>query len=237
MNAGVCRYRTGPRRRAGLVKLRTFLMLCGLFLITQPLQGLAQKSPAASGTSVQSAPSRRDGRHDFDFEIGTWKTHLKRLLNPLSGSTKWVEYEGTSVVRKVWNGRANLVELVADGPAGHFEGLSLRLYNPQSGQWSLNFASANGGVMTEPTIGEFKDGRGEFFSRETLDGRAIFVRFVISDITPSSCRFEQAFSNDGGKTWEVNWVATDTRVKDSSDSSRRIPSVRIGSPRHDRGGR
>jgi hypothetical protein len=117
----------------------------------------------------------------------------------------------------VWSGRANLVELVADGPAGHFEGLSLRLYNPQSRQWSLNFASVNGGVMTEPTTGEFKNGRGEFFSQETLDGRAIFVRFVISDMTPNSCRFEQSFSDDGGVTWEVNWIATDTRVTNSSD--------------------
>jgi hypothetical protein len=160
--------------------------------------------------------TRRDGQHDFDFEIGTWKTHLKRLQHPLTGSTTWVEYEGTTIVRKVWNGRANLVELVADGPAGHFEGLSLRLYNPQSRQWSLNFASSQSGTMSLPTIGEFKDGRGEFYNQETLNGRAIFVRFVISDITPDSCRFEQAFSADGGKTWEVNWIAVDTRIKEGS---------------------
>jgi hypothetical protein len=220
MFAGVCRYRIESGRRAELVKLRAFLLLCSLAVILQPFQGFAQNKPAATGTSPQPAPTQRDGQHDFDFEIGAWKTHLKRLLNPLTGSNKWVEYEGTTVVRKVWNGRANLVELVADGPAGHFEGLSLRLYNPQSRQWSLNFASVNGGVMTEPTIGEFKNGRGEFFSQETLDGRAIFVRFVISDITPNSCRFEQAFSDDGGKTWEVNWIATDTRVTDSSDKAR-----------------
>jgi hypothetical protein len=101
---------------------------------------------------------------------------------------------------------------VADGPAGHFEGLSLRLYNPRSRQWSLNFASVNGGTMTPPTIGSFENGRGEFYSQETLDDRAILVRFVISDITPSSCRFEQAFSADSGRTWEANWIATDTRV-------------------------
>jgi hypothetical protein len=131
-----------------------------------------------------------------------------------------VEYEGTTVVRKVWNGRANLVELVADGSAGHFEGLNLRLYNPQSHQWSLNFASSRGGTLSQPTIGEFKNGRGEFFDQETLNGRAIFVRFVISDITSNSCRFEQAFSDDGGKTWEVNWIATDTRVKDEPGKAR-----------------
>ena len=67
--------------------------------------------------------------------------------------------------------------------------------------------------MGQPTIGEFKNGRGEFFDQETLNGRVIFVRFVISDITPNSCRFEQSFSDDGGKTWEVNWIAIDTRVQ------------------------
>lgn len=155
----------------------------------------------------------RDGRHDFDFEIGKWRTHLRRLVHPLTGSTTWVEYEGTSVVRKIWDGRANLVELEVDGQAGHIEALSLRLYNPESRQWSLNFANSKGGALSPPTIGDFRNGRGEFFSQETLNGRAILVRFVISDITPNSCRFEQAFSDDGGKTWEVNWIATDTREK------------------------
>ena len=103
------------------------------------------------------------------------------------------------------------MELEADGPKGHIEALSLRLYNPESHQWSLNFSNSSGGTMSQPTIGEFKNGRGEFFDQETLNGRTIFVRFVISDITPNSCRFEQAFSDDGGKTWEVNWIATDTR--------------------------
>ncbi len=202
-----------------LKHLRIYLLLGGVVIALQIHQGVAQSNPDASRTNLQQTIKERDGQKDFDFEIGTWKTHLKRLLNPLTGSTTWVEYEGATVVRKVWDGRANLVELVADGPAGHFEGLSLRLYNPKSRQWSLNFASINGGIMTEPTIGEFKNGRGEFFNQETLNGRAIFVRFVISDITPNSCRFEQAFSDDGGKTWEVNWIATDTRVKDKSDKA------------------
>lgn len=191
------------------------LLILSLMMIKSP-QSLAQKT---AGANPQQPAGEGDGQHDFDFEIGSWKTHLKRLVNPLSGSTTWVEYEGTTVVRKVWNGRANLVELVADGPAGHFEGLSLRLYNPESRQWSLNFASSRGGVMTPPTIGGFKNGRGEFYSQETLNGRAIFVRFIISEITPDSCRFEQAFSSDGGKTWEVNWIAIDTRVKDAANKA------------------
>ncbi len=155
----------------------------------------------------------RNGQHDFDFEIGTWKTELSRLLNPLSGSTTWVKYEGTTVVRRVWDGNANLLELVADGPAGHFEGLSLRLYNPQSGQWSLNFANKRTGMLAIPTIGEFKNGKGEFYNQETLNERAILVRFIIEPINPDKCRFEQSFSDDGGKTWEVNWIAIDTRIK------------------------
>jgi hypothetical protein len=188
-----------------------------LVVIAQPLHGFAQQNSEASTNSLQH--TERDGQHDFDFEIGIWRTHLRRLLHPLTGSTRWVEYEGTSVVRTVWSDRANLVELVAEGPTGHFEGLNLRMYNPESHQWSLNFATSNNGTLSQPTIGEFKNGRGEFFDQETVNGRAILVRFVISDITPDSCRFEQAFSEDGGKTWEVNWIATDTRVKDKSDES------------------
>lgn len=188
------------------------LLVCVLGCLSQTPVAFSQT--AAPTANAQSSAAARDGQHDFDFEIGTWKTHLRRLLNPLTGSNNWVEYDGTTVVRKVWNGLANLVELVADGPAGHFEGLSLRLYDPESRQWSLNFANAKSGRLAQPTIGEFKNGRGEFFDQETFNGRTILVRFVISDITPNSCRFEQAFSDDGGRTWEVNWIATDTRVKD-----------------------
>jgi len=202
-----------------LKHIRACLLLCSLVVVLQPFRGLAQQNSNAAKTSVQHTPEERDGQHDFDFEIGTWKTHLSRRLHPLSGSNTWVEYEGTTLVRNVWNGRANLLELTADGPAGHFEGLNLRLYNPQSHQWSLNFANSNGGTLSQPTIGDFRNGRGEFFDQETLNGRAILVRFVISDITPNSCHFEQAFSDDGGQTWEVNWIATDTRVKDESDKA------------------
>jgi hypothetical protein len=167
---------------------------------------------AEQGAKPAGAP--RDGQHDFDFEIGSWKTHLKRRLHPLTGSTTWVEYDGTTIVRNVWNGRANLVELEVDGPQGHIEALSLRLYNPDSHQWSLNFSNSASGTLGTPSVGEFKDGRGEFFDQETLGARAILVRFVISGITPTSCHFEQAFSDDGGKTWEVNWIADDVRITD-----------------------
>ena len=157
--------------------------------------------------------AQRDGQHDFDWEIGNWKTQLKRLQRPLSGSTTWLEYEGTTLVQTALDGRANLVELKVAGPAGRIEGLSLRLYNPQARQWSLNFANVSNGMLTTPSVGEFKDGRGEFYNQDTYNGRAILVRFVITKITDDSYRFEQSFSDDFGKTWEANWIAIDTRVK------------------------
>jgi hypothetical protein len=174
---------------------------------------------AASHTATESGKNAlRDGQRDFDFALGTWETRVWRLVNPLAGN-RWAEYEGTTVITKIWNGRANLAELEADGTEGHLQVLSLRLYNPESGQWSLYAASSRNGTLSVPTVGEFKDGRGEFFDQETFNGRSILVRNVWSDITADSCRFEQAFSDDGGKTWEVNWIAVDTRVKDKSDKS------------------
>jgi hypothetical protein len=179
------------------------------WLALQPRSN-AQQAPGAAAGTLSSHLSHA-GEHDFDFHIGVWKTHLKRLLHPLTGSTTWVEYDGLTTVRRVWGGRSNLLELHAKGPAGSFEGASWRLYNPQSHQWSLNFANSGSGIVTAPTVGEFANGRGEFFDQEDLGGRAILVRFVISDITPTSVHFEQSYSADGGTTWEVNWIATDTR--------------------------
>jgi hypothetical protein len=187
------------------------LLLCALLYVSFPA---FSRIPPHKTAPLQTG-TKRSGEHDFDFDIGTWKTHLIRLQHPLTGSTTWIDYEGTTVVRKVWNGRANLAELEADGPAGHIEVLSLRLYDPLANQWSLNTASSKGGTISVPTIGEFKNGRGEFFDTEPIDGRNVLVRNIWSDITPNSCRFEQSFSTDGGKTWEVNWVATDTRVKEN----------------------
>lgn len=173
---------------------------------------LAMNAPAQPPRATPGAMPG-DGQRDFDWEIGTWKTELRRLAKPLSGSQEWVEYTGTSVVREVLDGRANLVELRVAGPAGKIEGVSLRLYNPQAAQWSLNYAGARSGILTRPVHGSFRDGRGEFHGQEDLDGKLILVRFVISDITPDSARFEQAYSDDGGRHWETNWIAVDTRIE------------------------
>lgn len=193
--------------------MRATIGLLGVLAMAWFVTSPATAHAYADGTLTPS--SHRDGQQDFDFEIGSWKTQVKRLVHPLSGSHAWATYEGTSVVRKIWDGRANLVELEADGPSGHLELLSLRLYNPDAHQWSLNVASSKGGALGVPTVGGFSNGRGEFVDQEIFNGRAILVRFVISDIKPDSCHFEQAFSADGGKTWEVNWIATDTRMTSS----------------------
>lgn len=192
-------------------QLRTRLLLCSL-LIGQPVLAFAQSDAAAPRPNLH----RRDGQHDFDFEFGAWTVQLSRLQQPLTGSTTWVDYEGTSIVRQVWDGRANLGELEVDG-TGHIQGLSLRLYNPESQEWRISWANSRDGTLGPPMIGGFRNGRGEFFGQESFNGRAIYVRFIFSDITPTSFRFEQAFSDDGGKTWEPNWIATFTRVSSESE--------------------
>jgi hypothetical protein len=177
-------------------------------VVLLPVQGHAQTAPGGA-----EEPQEPDGQHDFDFSIGIWRTELSRLVEPLTGSTEWVDYEGTSTTRKVWDGRANLLELDVEGPAGRIVALSLRLYNPASRQWSLNYSNINGGTMSTPVIGEFRNGRGEFYSQETFNDRAILVRFIITRITDVSWRYEQSFSDDGGKTWEANWIAVDTLIE------------------------
>jgi len=117
------------------------------------------------------------------------------------------------VARKIWNGRANLGEIDLAGSAGRIVGLSLRLYNPRAHQWSISFSAFGDGILGTPTVGAFINGRGEFYDRETLaNGRAIYVRFVFSDISRSHFHFEQSFSDDGGQTWEANWIADFTKL-------------------------
>jgi hypothetical protein len=151
---------------------------------------------------------QRDGAHDFDFNFGTWTTHIKRLEHPLSGSTTWVAMEGTVTVRQIWNGRGQVEDIEANGPAGHWAGMTVFLYNPQSHQWSQTFAAATSGILESPIIGEFSNGHGELYGQDTYNGRSILVRGIWSDITPNTHKFEQAFSEDGGKTWEVNFIGT-----------------------------
>ncbi len=151
-------------------------------------------------------------QNNFKFHNGTWRTTVKVLKSPLSGSNEWLEYTGTTIVREINNGKANIVELDVEGATGKIEGTSLRLYNPMTKQWSLNYANMKSGVLEVPAIGGFKNGRGEFYNIDIYNGKKILVRFIISNITQNSVHFEQAFSDDNGKTWELNWIADDVRL-------------------------
>jgi hypothetical protein len=170
-------------------------------------------TPGSAAFTVPKYPPEAPGQHDFDFAMGTWKEHSSRILQPLTGSTTWVEMNGISVAKKFMNGRGNITELESDGPNGHLELLALRLYNAQTQEWNLTFATSKGGVLgMPPCIGEFKNGRGEFYDQEQYNGRTIWVRFTITALTSNTFRSEQAFSVDGGKTWETNWINSYTRA-------------------------
>ena len=155
--------------------------------------------------------SEHDGRNDFDFFIGRWKAHNRRLRERLKGSHDWEEFEGTAVDRKVLGGLGNLDEVTMNRESGRVEGMTLRLFDPRSQEWSLYWSSSVTGTLEMPMIGKFENGRGEFFAHEVHENQHIYSRFIWSAITEKSCRWEQAFSRDGGKTWETNWIVEFTR--------------------------
>jgi hypothetical protein len=200
---------------------RNFLLVFALVFAAYIGDGPAQTDGGAPRVSSQKTTSERDGQHDFDFALGSWKAHLKRLDHPLTGSKTWVEFDGTFVARRVWDGRAMIEEVELDSPGGHMEGLTLRLYNAQTYQWSIYWANSKNGAMdTSPQVGQFKNGRGEFYGTDTLNGKLIYVRFVWTNTNTNTPHFEQSYSDDGGKTWEVNWMTDQTRISDPSDKPR-----------------
>src|ERR1700760_3464552 len=123
--------------------------------------------------AVPSLAVEADGTRDFDFNQGTWRTDITRVIDPFSSSTATMKMNGTVTVRKVWNGAAWLEEIEADGPKGHWEGMTLFVYNPTAHQWSQTFAASAVGVFTPALIGSFKEGRGELYSQDTFNGRSI----------------------------------------------------------------
>jgi hypothetical protein len=170
-----------------------------LILIVQPAR------PAMNGHSSNRAVA--DGSHDFDFLFGRWNIHNRRLRRPLTGSSKWYEFESTSNERPLLSAEGNLEQYDAVHTAtGPIHAIAVRLYNAKSHQWSIYWSTAGSGVFGVPTVGAFKDGVGTFFDREEYNSRSIVVRFIWTHNGTSSCRWEQAFSLDDGKTWEVNWI-------------------------------
>jgi hypothetical protein len=183
--------------------------------------------PSRSEAETMSEGQSSEGQSDFDFLFGRWKVHNRRLRERLKECTTWDEFEGTLVVRPVWGGKANLDEYEADGPSGHIQALTLRLFNPRSKQWSIHWATSANGTVDTPMIGSFKNGGGEFYDQEMFEGRSIYVRFIWSGITPTSCRWEQAFSVDGGKTWETNWTMELSRFGPGATEKTCCPTVEL----------
>jgi len=173
----------------------------------------------ADAAATATAGAAHDGLHDFDFLVGSWKIHLKRRLRPLTGSNEWVEFDGTVVCRKIWTGGGEVEEFNVNSPEKNsfIQGLAVRLYNPKTRQWTIYWANSKNGAMDpESQVGQFKDGHGEFYGKDSVDGKAVYVRWVWSNTTSAAPHFEQAYSEDGGRTWEVNWITEQTRVPDTS---------------------
>lgn len=156
-------------------------------------------------------PILRDGSHDFDFEIGTWRVRHARLVRPFTPSSEWVRFDGTSTASRIFNRGAVLVELECD-EAGLGDGLLLRLYDPEARQWSISATDAAGGGLGQPQIGEFRGGRGEFYGQDVANGRTMYSRSVVSEIAPSSFTLEQSLSDDGGRSWELHAISRYTRT-------------------------
>jgi hypothetical protein len=164
----------------------------------------------------QTTFAARDGQHDFDYAVGTWKIHLKRLKKRLVGSNEWIELDGTVACRKILDGKAEVEEMNVESAdkSLHIQGLAVRLYNPKSHQWSIYWADAGDGVMEQnPMVGQFTNGHGEFYNQQMFEGRSVYARFTWTGVTTNTPHFEQAFSADGGKTWETNWITDQTKEK------------------------
>lgn len=192
-----------------LAKFRLLALTAATVLVLLPVSTRAESLAAAS-----RGVAPRDGRHDFDYLVGSWKIHLKRLTNPLTGSKRWVEFDGKVVCRKMWGGRGELEQFDVDSPEKHIviHGLTIRLYDPKTRQWHIYWSNAEQAVIEWPPVeGHFTNGRGEFYDEEDFEGRPILVRYLWTRTDTSSPHFEQSYSADWGKTWEVNWMTDQTK--------------------------
>ncbi|WP_291834358.1 DUF1579 domain-containing protein [Brevundimonas sp.] len=149
---------------------------------------------------------------DFDFQTGDWRVRHRKLKGRLVGSTEWVEFGGTCRAVGLMAGEANVEDQMLEDPDGAYRAAAFRRRDPATGVWSIWWHDGRSSQVDPPVQGRFEDGVGRFFAEDSLDGRPIRVRFTWSDITPTRARWEQAFSADGGATWEVNWIMTFERV-------------------------
>ncbi|HEY0747378.1 MAG TPA: hypothetical protein VGD63_11810 [Steroidobacteraceae bacterium] len=168
-----------------------------------------QADPPKLPPSDAANNMQHDGRHDFDFELGTWNAHVKTLLHRLSHASDWDEFSGTVVTRTLpmldgWNESEMKVDSASSGK--HIELLAVRLYNPSTRQWAIYGSSIKTGVFDPPIVGQFQGGRGELYAQDSWEGRPIFIRFIWTSLDANHTHLEQAYSDDGAKTWETNWI-------------------------------
>lgn len=166
-------------------------------------------------TELAQVDAHTDGRNDFDFFIGTWDSTQRKLKQRLAGCDEWDEIPAVSVAYKILDGLGHFDEVALQTPTGRVVGVTVRLFDPQTRLWSIYWSSTAQSGLGAPMVGRFEDGRGEFYDRETFAGRSIFSRFLWTSSGPDACRWEQAFSPDGGRTWETNWTADFTRRRDA----------------------
>ncbi|HTW35807.1 MAG TPA: hypothetical protein VMD53_14410 [Rhizomicrobium sp.] len=189
-------------------------LVAGLAAAAPTFAVKASAAPAAQDAATAVDPTH-DGSHDFDFLIGDWKAHVRRLPDRLVGSNTWIDYDGISNHRKLLDSNANFEQFEVWGTTDktqHIKAQTLRLYNPKSHQWSIYLVDLDNGTLGLPaTVGQFTGKRGAFFDTEDWKGRSVLVRFLWLDQGPHAARMEQAFSPDGGKTWETNWICALSR--------------------------
>jgi hypothetical protein len=175
---------------------------------------VAQSSPG-SGKEMSHEERAVPGLHDFDFLVGHWRVHHRKLKQRLANSHEWIEFEGTLFSQPLMGGYANVDDDVFEVPGGTYRGVAPRSFDAKSGQWSIWWMDSRTPLapLDPPVRGSFHDGVGTFYADDTENGKPIRIRFVWSEITPTSCHWEQAYSPDGGKTWETNWIQDIKRVQ------------------------
>ncbi|WP_211194243.1 hypothetical protein [Pyxidicoccus fallax] len=187
--------------------MRCFRRGLGAVLLATAI-GISFPGHASQDTPKSAPAADLSGLHAFDALVGTWTAHHRRLKERLTGCTEWEEFGGTFDFRLLMNGHANVDDSVFDMPEGRVHGVGLSAYDARTGQWAIWGLDGRNpaGRLDPPLKGRFEKGVGTFYADDTLRGRPIRVRVIWSNITPTSARWEQAFSPDGGKTWETNWV-------------------------------
>jgi len=191
--------------------MRRFHATLAAALLTAVLGSMAVAHSGQDNPKPTEVPNLT-GLHDFDLRVGRWEAHHRRLKERLADDHEWVEFDGTQTFWQLMDGAANVDENVFKMPGGEYRGVSLRAYDPKTGQWAIWWLDGRNpfGELDPPVKGRFENGVGTFYADDTLHGKPIRVRFTWSQITPTSAHWEQAFSPDGGKTWETNWI-TDFR--------------------------